>query len=232
MTNEAIPDLPEFNDSALDKAFAALERRATDDAAALPSPEAVEAFRLRWLGRKQGLLSEVSSRWLKAAPPEAKKPVGERFKTLKELVERLLDQAAGAGPTDAALAAEAIDITLPGTRRLTGAEHPITRTLNEITQVFAALGYSVGVGPEVETDYYNFESMNFPPGCCCEPTPPRCRCEPWSSNHPLCASSSPARFIATTLPMLPTRRFFTRLKASVWTPTSPSAISRARWTTP
>ena len=75
-----------------------------------------------------------------------------------------LDQAAGAGPTDAALAAEAIDITLPGTRRLTGAEHPITRTLNEITQVFAALGYSVGVGPEVETDYYNFESMNFPPG--------------------------------------------------------------------
>ena len=164
MTNEAIPDLPEFNDSALDKAFAALERRATDDAAALPSPEAVEAFRLRWLGRKQGLLSEVSSRWPKAAPPEAKKPVGERFKTLKELVERLLDQAAGAGPTDAALAAEAIDITLPGTRRLTGAEHPITRTLNEITQVFAALGYSVGVGPEVETDYYNFESMNFPPG--------------------------------------------------------------------
>jgi len=62
------------------------------------------------------------------------------------------------------LAAEAIDITLPGTQRLTGAEHPITRTLNEITRVFAALGYSVGVGPEVETDFYNFECMNFPPG--------------------------------------------------------------------
>jgi phenylalanyl-tRNA synthetase alpha chain len=45
-----------------------------------------------------------------------------------------------------------------------GAEHPITRTMNEIVSVFAALGYSVGVGPEVETDYYNFESMNFPPG--------------------------------------------------------------------
>ena len=78
-------------------------------------------------------LNEVSSRWLKAAPPEAKKAVGERFKTLKELVEGLLDQALGAGPSDAALAAEAIDITLPGTRRLIGAEHPITRTLNEIT---------------------------------------------------------------------------------------------------
>ncbi len=53
---------------------------------------------------------------------------------------------------------------LSGTQRLIGAEHPITRTLNEITSVFAALGYSVGVGPEVETDFYNFESMNFPPG--------------------------------------------------------------------
>jgi hypothetical protein len=94
-------------------------------------------------------LKEISGRWLKAAPPEAKKSLGQRFNALKALVETLLDQAAGTGPSDAALAAEAIDITLPGTRRLIGAEHPITRTLNEITQVFAALGYSVGVGPEV-----------------------------------------------------------------------------------
>ena len=48
-------------------------------------------------------------------------------------------------------------------RRLIGAEHPITKTMNEIVGVFAALGYSVGVGPEVETDFYNFECMNFPP---------------------------------------------------------------------
>ncbi len=164
MTNEAIPDLSSFDDDSLDKAFAVLEKQAKADAAALNGPDAVEAFRLQWLGRKQGRLTEVSSRWLKAAPPQAKKAVGERFKTLKELVEGLLDSAAGAGPSDAALAAEAIDITLPGSRRLTGAEHPITRTLNEIVSVFAALGYSVGVGPEVETDFYNFESMNFPPG--------------------------------------------------------------------
>ena len=164
MTNESIPNLTAFDEAALDQAFAALATQANDDAAALDGPEAVEAFRLVWLGRKQARLNEVSSRWLKAAPPEAKMPVGEGFKTLKELVERLLDQASGAGPTDAALAAEAIDITLPGTRRLMGAEHPITRTLNELTQIFAALGYSVGVGPEVETDFYNFESMNFPPG--------------------------------------------------------------------
>ena len=148
------------------KPLPTLEKQASDDAAALDSPEAVEAFRLKWLGRKQGLLNEVSGRWLKASPVEAKKALGQRFNALKALVEKLLDDAADAGSNwnDAALAAEAIDITLPGTRRLTGAEHPITRTLNEITSVFAALGYSVGVGPEVETDYYNFECMNFPPG--------------------------------------------------------------------
>src|SRR6476469_7602476 len=56
------------------------------------------------------------------------------------------------------------DRVMPRTQLLVGAEHPITRTLNEVVGIFAALGYSVGVGPEVETDFYNFESMNFPPG--------------------------------------------------------------------
>ena len=164
MTNESIPNLTAYDDAALDRAFAALVKQAAERAAALDGPDAVEAFRLEWLGRKQGRLNEVSGRWLSSAPPEAKKSMGQRFNELKKQVENLLEQATGAGPTDAALAAEAIDITLPGTRRLTGAEHAITRTLNEITQVFAALGYSIGVGPEVETDFYNFESMNFPPG--------------------------------------------------------------------
>ncbi|MGA2339603.1 MAG: phenylalanine--tRNA ligase subunit alpha [Terracidiphilus sp.] len=169
MTNEAIPNLTApaltgFDEAALDKAFAALEHQAREAAAGLDGEAAVEAFRLEWLGRKQGRLNEVSGRWLKAAPPEAKKALGVRFNALKEVVEGLLDAALGGGPSDAALKAEAIDITLPGTRRQTGAEHPITRTMNEIVAVFAALGYSVGVGPEVETDYYNFESMNFPPG--------------------------------------------------------------------
>ena len=161
---EEIPNLTAFDDAALDQAFATLEHQARTAAASLSTEADVEAFRLQWLGRKQGRLNDVSSRWLKSAPPEAKKALGLRFNALKVVVEGLLDSATGAGPTDAALAAEAIDITLPGTRRLTGVEHPITKTLNEITSVFAALGYSVGVGPEVETDFYNFESMNFPPG--------------------------------------------------------------------
>ncbi len=164
MTTERIPQLKDFSAASLDAAFAALEAEARSEAAALATPGAVEAFRLEWLGRKQGRLNEISSLWLKSAPAEAKKLLGQRFNALKTAVEGLLDAALGAGPSNASLAAEAIDITLPGTRRLMGAEHPIIKTLNEIVGVFQALGYSVGVGPEVETDFYNFESMNFPPG--------------------------------------------------------------------
>jgi phenylalanyl-tRNA synthetase alpha chain len=168
--NEEIPNLTAFDEDALDEAFARLERQAREDAERLDYWDAVEAFRLEWLARKQGRLNEVSGRWLKAAPPEAKKLLGVRFNALKAVVEGLLDEALREGQYTGqygssdirALKATAIDITLPGTRRLAGAEHPITRTMNEIVGVFAALGYSVGVGPEVETDFYNFECMNFP----------------------------------------------------------------------
>ena len=124
----------------------------------------VEQFRLHWLGRKQGRLKAISDAWLKTAPAEARKAIGQRFNELKEQIEILFDSASSSGHSvHKPLAAEAIDITLPGTRRPLGAEHPLIRTMNEIVSVFQAMGYSVGVGPEVETDYYNFESLNFPP---------------------------------------------------------------------
>lgn len=58
---------------------------------------------------------------------------------------------------------ERVDITLPGVRRPIGAEHPVIKTMHEIVSVFQKLGYSVAEGPVVETDYYNFEALNFPP---------------------------------------------------------------------
>ncbi len=61
------------------------------------------------------------------------------------------------------LAAERIDVTLPGIRRELGVRHPVLRTMDEIIAVFVAMGYSVAEGPEVESDYYNFEALNFPP---------------------------------------------------------------------
>jgi phenylalanyl-tRNA synthetase alpha chain len=168
MTTNTTHNLDAFDDDSLNRAFTKLENEVRADATFISNKDDVEAFRLRWLGRKQGKLNEVSSLWLKSAPPGAKKALGIKFNALKVSVESALDEAVrvlgGGSGSIAALKAEAIDITLPGTRRLIGAEHPITRTMNEIVSVFAAMGYSVSSGPEVETDYYNFESMNLPPG--------------------------------------------------------------------
>jgi len=164
MSDQSVPPLSGWTEPELDQAFAALAAEVEQSARSLASPDDVEQFRLRWLGRKQGRLKAISDAWLKAAPPAAKKPLGQRFNTLKARIEERLDLAAASGTPDAALEAEAIDITLPGATRKLGAEHPILRTWNEIVSVFQRMGYSVGVGPEVETDYYNFESLNFPPG--------------------------------------------------------------------
>jgi len=158
--NESIPQLPNYDESSLNAAFATLAKEVRAETAAAVD---VEAFRLRWLGRKQGRLKLVSDAWLKSAPVEAKKLIGQRFNQLKAQIEARLDSAAGAG-SQSALDAEAIDITLPGTHRALGAEHPLIKTMHEMVAVFQRMGYSVGVGPEVETDFYNFESLNFPPG--------------------------------------------------------------------
>jgi phenylalanyl-tRNA synthetase alpha chain len=160
---ENIPKLQGYSEAELDKAFAAISREVEASAAALDTPESVEAFRLQWLGRKQGRLKAVSDAWLKSAPVEAKKLIGQRFNVLKAEIEQRLEHA-GKNSAFGALDSESLDITLPGTRRRLGAEHPLIKTLNELVAIFARMGYSVGVGPEVETDYYNFESLNFPPG--------------------------------------------------------------------
>ena len=158
------PEIPELHYSSprsLDSFFSVILSQFDQDAAAADTVEAVEQLRIRWIGRKQGVLTRVGE-VLKDAPAEARREVGKRFNALKSAIEPRCDPA----QTPAARAGvdESIDITLPGTRRALGAEHPLIRTMNEIVRVFAAMGYSVGLGPEVETDYYNFESLNFPPG--------------------------------------------------------------------
>ena len=147
----------------LDASFAALNEELEQSAVRLEAAgtEAIEAFRLEWLGRKQGRLKTVSEALLKTAPPEARRNIGQRFNILKTRVEEILER--GASGKVVIDPAESIDITLPGTQRRLGAEHPLIKTMHEVVAVFQSMGYSVGVGPEVETDYYNFESLNFPP---------------------------------------------------------------------
>ena len=156
----AIPELKQFDEAELDRVFAALEAEVAAQTRALNSDDAMEAFRLEWLGRKQGRLGQLSAAWLKSAPVEAKKSLGVRFNQLKALIEEARGASAATElkPTGAAL-----DVTLPGLGRRVGVEHPLVKTMAEIVSVFQRMGYSVGLGPEVETDFYNFEALNFPP---------------------------------------------------------------------
>jgi phenylalanyl-tRNA synthetase alpha chain len=156
-----IPELRDYSQASLENFFSEVMALFDKDRSTVDSAEAMEQLRIRWVGRKQGLLTRVSE-VLKGAPVEARRETGKQFNALKSAIEPRCDPQQL--QTGASAASEAIDITLPGTRRLLGAEHPLIRTMNEIVTVFAAMGYSVGLGPEVETDYYNFESLNFPPG--------------------------------------------------------------------
>ncbi len=163
MHDEPIPSLAGHTDADLDLAFGTLTEQVESAAGAFATPEAIEHFRREWLGRKQGRLKSISEAWLKTAPGEARRSIGQRFNQLKSRIEALLESASSSSARATSQPTEAIDVTLPGTRPQIGAEHPIIKTMNEIVQVFAGMGYSVGTGPEVETDYYNFESLNFPP---------------------------------------------------------------------
>jgi phenylalanyl-tRNA synthetase alpha chain len=155
--NDAANPLENFDDATLDRAFHGLMEEVTADAAAMDA----EAFRLHWLGRKQGRLKLISEAWLKSAPAEARKPLGIRFNQLKQQIEAALEApAASSAPTTQS---RGIDITLPGTLRAPGIPHPLLKTMQEIVQVFHHLGYSTNTGPQVESDFYNFEALNFPP---------------------------------------------------------------------
>jgi phenylalanyl-tRNA synthetase alpha chain len=156
-----VPQLKDFSPAALDKAVEKLLEALEKESATLSDENQRKTFRDRWLARKDGILTQVNELWLKVAPKVAKRDVGQRVNKLKAEVEAKVEEALAKAPAERI--ASAIDISLPGIRRPIGAEHPIIRTQNEIISVFRNLGYSVAEGPVIETDYYNFEALNFPP---------------------------------------------------------------------
>ncbi|NOZ94010.1 MAG: phenylalanine--tRNA ligase subunit alpha [Acidobacteria bacterium] len=127
-------------------------------------PEAVEKLRIRYAGRKSGLLLELTAA-LKTLPPEAKRDYGRALNELKKLVEGKLKEAAAAAKAagGGGRAAGEIDITLPGRPLPRGAEHPVHLVRRRIESIFLRMGYSVEDGPEVEDDWHNFEALNMPP---------------------------------------------------------------------
>jgi phenylalanyl-tRNA synthetase alpha chain len=161
-----VEKLTEYTPEALDKAVAGLFAALEQEAAAVADENVWKTFRDRWMARKNGVLTQVNDLWLKAAPGPAKREAGRRVNEIRQRVEQEVEAAherLAGGAAKSRLEAERVDVTLPGIRRPLGAEHPVISTMNEIVSVFRNMGYSVGEGPEVESDYYNFEALNFPP---------------------------------------------------------------------
>ena len=157
----SVPKLKDFSPAALDQRIVELLSALEQESVDTGNADQRKAFRDRWLARKDGILAQVNELWPKPAPKEAKPEVGQRVNRLKAQVEERVEAALKQSP--AANVASRIDISLPAIRRPIGAEHPIIRTQDEIVRVFKNLGYSVAEGPVIETDYYNFEALNFPP---------------------------------------------------------------------
>ncbi len=135
-----------------------------DQIAAAATLEALDALRVGLLGRSGSITEQLKQ--LGKLPPEERKARGERINQAKERVaaaiaarrEQLERQA-----LDARLAAERVDVTMPGRGSEPGTLHPVTRTLERIGAIFQRLGYQLASGPEIEDDYHNFEALNFPP---------------------------------------------------------------------
>jgi phenylalanyl-tRNA synthetase alpha chain len=143
-----------------------IETEASDAIAAASSTKELEEIRVRFLGRKAELTGVL--RGISELPAEERGPVGKAGNETRSRLESLLEAREAeldAGELEARLAGDAIDVTLPGSPPVpAGYLHLITRTIREIEDVFAGLGYRVMEGPEVELDYYNFTALNHPPG--------------------------------------------------------------------
>jgi phenylalanyl-tRNA synthetase alpha chain len=130
---------------------------------AADSAAALEQVRVRFLGR-QGALTQLL-RSLASLPAAERPRVGAAANEAKQLLEALIEErleAARTAERRAARAREPVDLTLPGRRPAFGSTHPLTRVAEEIVSIFVGLGFSVVEGPEIETDYYNFEALNIP----------------------------------------------------------------------
>ncbi len=128
-----------------------------------PDAGALEEVRVRFLGRKAHLTQLLRS--IPQMPAEERPGVGRYGNLIKRELERVLEERQSALEADElvdSLERDAIDVTLPGTSIPLGHLHLITSTQREIEDTFISMGYEVVEGPEVETDYYNFEALNHP----------------------------------------------------------------------
>ena len=137
-----------------------IRREFDRDLAGARDPEALERVRARYLGRRAGLLTGLL-RDLREVPSAGRAVFGKAVNDLKAHVEEALE-AAQARLVPGSAREAPIDLTLPGRVQRPGASHPITQVSALIEEIFLEMGYTLESGPEVETDFYNFEALNIP----------------------------------------------------------------------
>lgn len=135
-------------------------RALSDIKAAAGQREALEALRIKYLGRK-GEVSELF-KGISQVPPEDKAEVGRLLNELKISVTSAIDGSLASSSTKVSGTGNKIDVTLPGIPVRLGKLHPITQTIGRISEIFIGLGFRVVEGPEIETEHYNFEALNIP----------------------------------------------------------------------
>jgi phenylalanyl-tRNA synthetase alpha chain len=141
----------------------ALDRLSADiDAHPLDSDDALEAFRVRFLGRKSGAITELFKQ-MGTVPAEERREFGAKVNALKQRAEDRIEEARLSLDRSQASGKQDIDLTLPGRRPPMGSLHPLTQTLDDIRGIFERFGFEVATGPEIEDDWHNFTALNFPP---------------------------------------------------------------------
>ncbi len=130
--------------------------------ATLDSHESIDEFRIRYLSKKQGCITQLM-KGIPGIPPESRREYGQQINGLKKAVEARIQAAQDALAQAIESAPVDIDLSLPGRIPETGSLHPITQAQREIQRVFESFGFSIAEGPEIEDDWHNFGALNFPP---------------------------------------------------------------------
>ena len=140
-----------------------LEKAALSEISSIKNKEAVIELKNRYLGRKGELASLTKE--LGKLSHEERPVVGDLINSIRGRIEERVNSLLTAFAQDEReqrLKAERVDVTLPGRYLPLGNSHPITQIMDEVVSIFLGMGFKVAEGPEVETDYYNFEALNIP----------------------------------------------------------------------
>lgn len=127
------------------------------------SKEAALQIKAKYLGKKGEITSFIKE--LGGLPPEDRRSAGEAINIVKDRIEAEVEKRLFAIQEDEKsekLRKERVDVTLPGRALRLGKRHPVTQVMEEVEDIFSALGFEIAEGPEVELDYYNFEALNLP----------------------------------------------------------------------